>query len=60
MKYKIEINKLKNGYFEAKLIDTESNNPVEFRMCDSEEYVNEQIRDWTKRFKLVENVENDK
>ena len=58
MKYKVEINKLKNGYFEAKLIDTDSNNPVEFRMCDSEEYVNEQIRDWTKRFKLIEKVEN--
>ena len=39
LKYKIEISKLKNGYFEAKLIDTESNNPVEFRMCDSDEYV---------------------
>ena len=59
MKYKIEINKLKNGYFEAKLIDTESNNPVEFRMCDSEEYANEQIRDWNKRFNLIEKIEKE-
>lgn len=39
MKYKIEINKLKNGYIEAKLIDTASNNPIEFRICDSEDYL---------------------
>ncbi|EPG66951.1 hypothetical protein ACE5IS_13290 [Leptospira wolffii] len=52
MKYKIEINKLKNGYIEAKLIDTVSNNPIEFRICDTEEYLQAQIADWHKRFHM--------
>ncbi|MDV6235019.1 MULTISPECIES: hypothetical protein [Leptospira] len=54
MKYKIEINKLKNGYIEAKLIDTVSNNPIEFRICDSEDYLQAQIADWHKRFHMKE------
>ncbi|WP_061256443.1 hypothetical protein [Leptospira interrogans] len=54
MKYKIEINKLKNGYIEAKLIDTASNNPIEFRICDSEDYLQAQIADWRKRFHMKE------
>ena len=52
--FRIEINKLKSGYFEAKLIDSETNNPVEFRKCDSEKNVNEQIKDRHKRFKMIE------
>ena len=58
MKHKIEINKLKNGYIEAKLIDTITNNPIEFRICESKAYLNLQIEDWQKRFKLKDNEEN--
>lgn len=53
-KYKIEINRMKNGYTEAKLIDTASNNPIEFRICDSEEYLQTQMKEWQKRFKMNE------
>lgn len=58
MKYKIEINKLKNGYIEAKLIDTVTNHPIELRICDSEQYVQAQIADWNKRFRMNEPQEN--
>lgn len=54
MKYKIETTKLKNGYIEAKLIETSTNNPIEFRICDSEEYAQSQIKDWQKRFRMNE------
>ncbi|MCB1191107.1 MAG: hypothetical protein H7A23_11685 [Leptospiraceae bacterium] len=57
MKYKIEINKLKNGYIEAKLIDTTTNHPIEFRICDTEQYVQSQIADWHRRFRMNEPVE---
>ncbi|MCC6824044.1 MAG: hypothetical protein IT579_25290 [Verrucomicrobia subdivision 3 bacterium] len=60
MKYKIEINKLKNGYIEAKLIDTNTNNPIEFRICDTDEYVQSQIADWHKRFRMNEPTEDGK
>ena len=52
MKHKIEINKLKNGYIEARLIDTITNNPIEFRICENEKSLNMQLEDWKKRFKL--------
>ncbi|MDX1957219.1 MAG: hypothetical protein SFU98_01535 [Leptospiraceae bacterium] len=58
MRYKIETNKLKNGYIEAKLIDTMTNHPIEFRICDSDQYVQEQILDWQKRFRLNEPKED--
>lgn len=57
MKFRIEINKLKNGYIEAKLIDTITNHPIEFRICDSEQYVQTQIADWNKRFRMNEPTE---
>ncbi|MCE9499273.1 MAG: hypothetical protein K8R21_02000 [Leptospira sp.] len=57
MKYRIETNKLKNGYTEAKLIDTGTNNPIEFRICDTDEYVQSQIADWQKRFRMTEPTE---
>lgn len=60
MKYKIETTKLKNGYIEAKLIETSTNNPIEFRICDSEEYAQSQIKDWQKRFRMNEPSEYEK
>ena len=59
LRYKIEINKLKNGYIEAKLIDTATNHPIEFRICDSEQYVQTQIADWNKRFRMNEPKEDE-
>ncbi len=59
MKYRIETTKLKNGYIEAKLIETTSNNPIEFRICDTEEYAQSQIKDWQKRFRMNEPQEQD-
>lgn len=59
MKFRIEINKLKNGYIEAKLIDTITNHPIEFRICDSEYYVQTQIADWQKRSRMNEPIEED-
>jgi hypothetical protein len=58
LRYKIEITKLKNGYIEAKLIDTITNHPIEFRICDSEQYVQSQIADWNKRFRMNEPKED--
>ena len=60
MRYKIETTKLKNGYIEAKLIETTTNNPIEFRICDTEEYAQAQIKDWQKRFRMNEPTEYDK
>jgi len=54
MRYRIETSKLKNGYIEAKLIETTTNNPIEFRICDTEEYAQSQIKDWQKRFRMNE------
>lgn len=59
MRYKIEISKLKNGYIEAKLIDAATNHPIEFRICDTEQYVQSQIADWHKRFRMNEPKEDD-
>ncbi|MCU0824408.1 MAG: hypothetical protein O9301_15455 [Leptospira sp.] len=59
MKYRIETTKLKNGYIEAKLIETTTNNPIEFRICDTEEYAQSQIKDWQKRFRMNEPQEQD-
>jgi len=59
LRYKIEINKLKNGYIEAKLIDTMTNHSIEFRICDSEQYVQTQIADWNKRFRMNEPKEDE-
>ncbi len=59
MRYRIETTKLKNGYIEAKLIETTSNNPIEFRICDTEEYAQSQIKDWQKRFRMNEPQEQE-
>jgi hypothetical protein len=45
-------------YF-GKLIDTATNHPIEFRICDSEQYVQTQIADWNKRFRMNEPKEDE-
>ncbi len=57
MKFRIEINKLKNGYIEAKLIDTITNHPIEFRICSTEQAVKTQVTDWNRRFRMNEPTE---
>ena len=46
-------------YIEAKLIDAATNHPIEFRICDTEQYVQSQIADWHKRFRMNEPKEDD-
>ena len=40
-------------------IDTATNHPIEFRICDSEQYVQTQIADWNKRFRMNEPKEDE-